>query len=442
MSIYWGAAEVIMSAIELSLLFLFSYKFLGIDDRHKRQYVLSGFVVATVFISISTFIETFSMWRAGLSIAIFTILVLIFFQGSVILKIVHAMLFSMILVISDIVAAVIILLMGNSVSWHDFVALNEDRLLPYCIARIMTVIIFVIIFHCFKKERDFTHSKIWYLFIVLFAVILTIVIGLIDMSVSVGVQQADLTAMVAMIALIMLILYVSIYYLFNWVNEKFSKQAELSMLAYQSETIDKYLIQTEESNKIIKILSHDLKHNLISWKELAEEKNYQNVLSEILEYERVLKANQLIDVNNEIVNAIINQKNVLAKKNNILIEVDGVIYDDLKMTNMDLCSLFGNLIDNAIEANLKQFDCNSKKIVITLKRKNDFLLIDVKNTYGVAPVVENHAFVSQKKNRLNHGVGMISIKNTVANYDGVIENSYENGIFNTKILLKAYEKTS
>lgn len=214
---------------------------------------------------------------------------------------------------------------------------------------------------------------------------------------------------------------------------------EKDMLDYQNELIEKYILQKEESDKIIKILSHDLKHNLLHWKQLAENKGYNDVLKGIMEYEQIHEEGQLIDVGNDIANAIVNQKLLLARKKEIQIDIKGVFSDELLITSIDLCSLLGNLFDNAIEACVKVKDISKRKIFFSIKRDGNFQFIEAVNSYEVEPIIKDNVFITKKRNRLSHGIGMLSINSVVEKYEGAIENTFKNDEFKTIIMLRAYE---
>ena len=85
----------------------------------------------------------------------------------------------------------------------------------------------------------------------------------------------------------------------------------------------------------------------------------------------------------------------------------------------ELCSLLGNLVDNAIEATLKIRDTEKRRIF-------------------VKPIAKNGNFITWKTDKINHGIGLLSIKNIIDKYEGAIESNFKNHVFKSTIILHFY----
>ena len=149
--------------------------------------------------------------------------------------------------------------------------------------------------------------------------------------------------------------------------------------------------------------------------------------------------NKIIDTGSDVAIAILNPQLLYARKNGIHFDIQGILQDKLKILPTDLCSLWGNLIDNAIETTIKVSDTEKKRILISIKRKNAFLFLEIENTYEDEPITENGDFITWKTNKANHGIGLISIKNLIDKYKGAIENNVKNHVFKSTIMLCVYD---
>ena len=101
--------------------------------------------------------------------------------------------------------------------------------------------------------------------------------------------------------------------------------------------------------------------------------------------------------------------------------------------NEDIYSLFGNLIDNSIEA-VNQLDDNEKIISLKIKQVGNIVSISIKNRYKGKIQMENNLPLSKKEDNIHHGFGMKSIKMVCEKYNGNLKLNIENNIFIVTIL--------
>ena len=104
------------------------------------------------------------------------------------------------------------------------------------------------------------------------------------------------------------------------------------------------------------------------------------------------------------------------------------------MKEIDVTSLFGNLLDNALEAARK---CEDGKIWIDLYMQNDgnFAVFRIKNTYEGTIIQNGDRFVTTKEERSIHGIGLRNVNRIVASYSGYIERAYDGKIFETMVVI-------
>lgn len=101
----------------------------------------------------------------------------------------------------------------------------------------------------------------------------------------------------------------------------------------------------------------------------------------------------------------------------------------------DLCSILGNLLDNAIEASQKVPNASDRYIALTIRRINHMLMIRVENRFENAPVMESGALRTSKTDGGLHGWGVKSARAAAEKYDGTLQTSFEGNVFRAVVTL-------
>lgn len=175
-------------------------------------------------------------------------------------------------------------------------------------------------------------------------------------------------------------------------------------------------VRQEESRK----MWHDINNHLNCIRHLiytghAEEANeYLNSIDTTINR---LRGN--INTGNLIVDAILNDKYEIAQNNSINIKIDVDLLGAGFVQNIDMCTIFSNLVDNALEACMKQSK-SPREIIITAKTVKEFIIIKVINTTDNKVEVSNNYIKTTKKDKHNHGIGIRNVSETVEKYDGVL----------------------
>ena len=160
---------------------------------------------------------------------------------------------------------------------------------------------------------------------------------------------------------------------------------------------------------------------------IEEAKAYINRLEEDLADIRLL-----FDTGNLNVDAILNAKISLALENGIRCDYKAVIPKQLSVSDIDLCVVIGNLIDNAVEAcrSVKPEEQFLRLYIAPLKQQ---LYITVTNATSEVVRKLDEEYISKKRG--DHGHGLKRINNVVKKYDGYINRKNEPGVFVTEIML-------
>lgn len=219
-------------------------------------------------------------------------------------------------------------------------------------------------------------------------------------------------------------------------NELFKKSAmrnellTLNMLWHQQK--QQYSL-AKENIILINRKCHDLKHQIRAIRDMASQEDREKYLDEIEDSIRIYEA--IVRTGNELLDTILTEKSLYCKEKQIYIHcvADGSLLNF--MNSVDLYTIFGNAIDNAIEGVEKFRDIDRRQIDVLIYKQKEFLVINIINPIADNPDFEDGLPVTTKGDKGYHGFGLKSIRHIVHKYDGFLSVGIEDGCFSLKILL-------
>lgn len=146
------------------------------------------------------------------------------------------------------------------------------------------------------------------------------------------------------------------------------------------------------------------------------------------------KVDTQIKTGNIMADAIINSKAALAENNKIKLNVKANVDKKIIVTDIDLCVIIGNLMDNAIDACLLIDDEDERFIRVYIGKLKEQMYISVSNATCEMKRNNTSIFVS-KKGGMMHGHGLKRVDAAVKKYEGYLNRQNEPGVFVTEILL-------
>jgi sensor histidine kinase regulating citrate/malate metabolism len=210
-------------------------------------------------------------------------------------------------------------------------------------------------------------------------------------------------------------------------NEAYEKELQAQAAHY---------VSLSKSNYELRRFRHDFNNIRIGLMQSIQDHDYSTAM-EMLEssHKNILTATNAIlqyDTGNGIVDAILTDKQIKAREDHITIKFDGSVPPNA-LSAVDLCVLFGNTVDNAVEACEKLPKEAEKEIKITSRCNSGFIFIQIENPTAEAVVIQNNMIDTTKADRSSHGYGLYSLKQTVKKYDGEIALSCDNNVFKVNL---------
>ena len=204
--------------------------------------------------------------------------------------------------------------------------------------------------------------------------------------------------------------------------------------AYQRELVETHYKEVENMYRQIRGWRHDYRNHIQVMKSYASLNDMEAIKRYLDELDTDLSTVDVaIKTGNAMADAILNSKISLARSRQIPVTVDAHIPVALKMSELDLCVIIGNLFDNAIEANLALPE-EKRMIRVYMDMKNTQLYMSFTNmTASQKRVKEGGRFRTTKGE--GHGFGLVRVDDIVARYGGYLSRNSEDGAFTTEILL-------
>ncbi len=243
------------------------------------------------------------------------------------------------------------------------------------------------------------------------------------------------------IILVLLILAMScsmpVLMAYSMTNQQIKKQAESFEKQIQLQSEQYSLLS--RSDQEMRRFRHDYKNMCIGLNKLISEGRNDEALK-MLEEQNTSFNNSILRYNtgNGIVDALLTDKQKQAEKINTTIEFEGAVPPSAVSPNA-LCIIFGNTIDNAIEACAKKKTEEPKVITVSCICSSGFIFIKIINPVDRKVEFNGRFPATTKQDKTMHGFGLNSLTKTVKEYDGEVdfESSDEQFLVSVELNLSA-----
>ena len=228
------------------------------------------------------------------------------------------------------------------------------------------------------------------------------------------------------------VIAVLIFLMILWVKNRILQEENNTLVMEEQLQHQKYceMVEVMEQNRE---LIHDTKHHFLVVQEYLKNEEYGNLQKYVTqisdEFQRTVPK---VYTGIKILDFILEQKRVVAQKAGIRYEIDTMLLTGIPTTEQETCALFGNLLDNAIEA-CCLVETEEKWIEIQINQSNQLLSIEVLNTFEIPCIRKQGVFETIKEERSVHGYGIKSMRRIVDKHQGLITYEEKEKIFITKI---------
>jgi hypothetical protein len=426
----WDIINILSGSLDWVVYFLV-INLVGKKKISNIRYIFSVIIILT-FMSLINSIDIFPNIKIVICIIISTFFYIISYKDKVYKCILVSLLYWLGLMVSEGLAVSLVVII-NQLNNIDIILFdNLFRIESILISKIFLFIIFML-FKYFKLSLEFKPKDI----ILIGLPILSNIVSLLLIFGNSLISNPNKYSKVFAISLAMVLILSSSFIILTVIGKIIQDEKiklEYELINERIKTNHKSYENVIEMHKKIRYIYHDLKNHIICIK------NY-DTKEEIISYINNLES-EIIDFENfkntgsKTLDIILGEKICISKKFNIEFE-DNINISKLKfIQNIDICAIFANALDNAIEACINiENDEIEKRIEVKATYINGFAIIKFINTKdNNIKYIDNRIITSKDDNKI-HGIGLASIKYLVSKYDGEVIVNYSDYEFILKIMI-------
>lgn len=411
------------------LMFIHTYACKKSDEMPAYKYALSALTLA-VLINVINRYANFTILNVllfGLSIFVVSFTCNRRFKMDIMLSIIALLILS----ISEIVVLFSITNLAN-ITVEEATLVENYRILGVILSKFLAFAILKLLCIKHKDNNRLTiKTSYWVLFVVIFITsTLTIFLLFIFQYSSKTISIYNKLSVWCSFGL----LYSTFFSLYLYENLAKQAEAERKQEIFKQQILSqsKHLNEILITQKQIKKLRHDMVNHNISIQGFFENKDYKGGLEYIKNINSLINLpDNIVETGNAALDAIINTKKSIALSKGIAFLTNIQIPENLFVDAIDICIIFGNALDNCIEA-CDKIKNGSKKISVSIVYDDNSIICKIVNTTQKSSINILH---TSKKDKDNHGFGIENIKSALAKYKNVCNFVHENDEFTLSFVI-------
>lgn len=228
-------------------------------------------------------------------------------------------------------------------------------------------------------------------------------------------------------ALSYLMLILSVYAL----SEQ-KKRMEMEKLQAVVQAQHDFYQRKADVDQAVQNMYHDMKNHLSCIRHMSDSADIAAYIDSI--HAEIASFGSYVNTGSPFLDAVINEKHRLAEQKQIQFLTVIDYPKDSPLRSHDICTIFGNLLDNALEAAEKVADPARRCVTLKVFGIDGFLMIHVNNSMSEAPTCEGGRYRTTKTGT-GHGIGLRSVDMCLQRYHGILKTEISEGMFQTGVMI-------
>ena len=302
---------------------------------------------------------------------------------------------------------------GMFIDWIAVAFFKENDIINSGFIQAIIFLILCSLFRYYYKNQEEYFFKSKYSWFLILISIGTALIGILTVNKNSSYDY--------LIALILLFINFLNFYIYNLEQESFKAHYKLKLIETSNYAYQNQIKIMNESQQKIQFLRHDFHRHINKLKLLSEENNTQSIKQYLNEMEdSVVTKKEYSKTGNEDVDSLLNYELSLAAEFGAEIINNVNLPEKLNISSFDMTIILGNLMDNAIEA-LRH--SKRKLLKVNIQFNKGIIRIDIENSYDPK--------YRKKHDGREHGIGLLSVENTLQKYHGKLDSYPEESKYHT-----------
>ena len=429
--------DVTVLIIEIVCYFTFFDIFAVKRNRNKIEVILSIIILMLSSRLCVHFLKKYTIIKMLLMVLIIILAMWFLYEISLVKTLILVFFVQSIVTITDYIVIMILAKIYGDITTLGGASSLIGRLILILSRLILFAILIVISRISSKKRNNVTadmSNKEWIQFLIF--PIFTICAVMLMVNSVMKSYHSDIVPVYYIIAIGLIVLNLVVFHLISEILEHSRKMKEAQILRQQSIGQVGLYNSMRENYNIQRQRTHEYKNQIVCMDMLMKKKDYSKLEDYIGNISDGLDAQlDMVDTNNDVVNAILNAKYYEAIKNDVLFVLKINDLSDIKVSDEDIVTILSNLLDNAIEA-AKQCNVGKRTVKIKLLSEDDVTSLAVTTAYKTEPMLTEDGYIrTTKNNKEEHGWGIRNIVATLEKYNAEYIIDYKNGEFIFSIIM-------
>lgn len=432
-SILWALFELIVTLFECSVSMHFVCKFLGLDfaDKTNRKLWYGIVLCYAMAVSMMNYIVPYE----GALVFIYSTIVFLYsaflLPGTLVKKLIASVLFLCIVIMNSSLGVNLVSSILDSSASEIYKESDFARFITLVFVQSLNLLVFQILEKTIGSSVLKLQLREWILFGG------TFILSILGMTlIQIAVTQLDASNTIRLYFLgadlaIIVVNYITIR-LISALDRQHQTELENQQMRMQVRYQTQYAETVRQQEESVHRLRHDMKSTISALYEFLHKKQLTQMEAYLDNYTSSLSETaSIVHTNQPFLNAILNTKMTYAKECGIACTCHSPV--NLPTINgTDYCSLLGNLLDNAIEAELHILN---PALSVDIDYRNSRLMILVRNRIQGSVLKTNPKLLTTKDKTVNHGHGVPTIQEIINRYNGTVDFYEEDNWFIASLVL-------
>lgn len=429
--LFWDVAEILVNLLEVVMTQWYLHMKLR-NGRLRLPVLAAGGVFMLALLTVCNFAQTSDAIRLPLVAACWVGYALILYRGQIGWRIFHPLLVFILLGISDLLA-ISLLTFVSGVTFEQMTQPTVYRLQSMVATKLFFISILFILVNLVKKRDGGISRPLWSLFLIVPAISGGMLAALIQYELKLNEPGAGLMLLTTVG---ILAINLSVLILLQVLSENTKKVLNQEMQLQQNEIQAKYFSEIKSTNDSLRGFRHDLNNHLQvldGYLNLGKHDKAKAYLEEIGDF--ISLTENVTNTGHSLLDAVIGAKITYARRLGIKATLSLQVPGELPLTQLELCTVLGNILDNAIEACERiQQPSPVKELYLGIDLFAGHLRLLLRNS-ALLDTNTDVTKLTTSKEGPGHGIGISNMRRVVEAHGGSVHMSYSDSQFTVLILL-------